>query len=77
VLNFYTKKKDFDDNIAICKNRALYNDALGTQEIYELQLYVDLETTYNNNAYMITSTYHDDSNDLTIYFTYSTLFKDS
>ena len=77
VLNFYTKRKDLNDNTTVCKNQALYDDALRVRKIHELQSYVDSETTYNNNAYTITSTYHDDSSDLTIYSTHSTSFKDS
>jgi uncharacterized protein (DUF1919 family) len=75
--NFFTKKKEFNENIAVCKRQALYDDALNAREIHELRLYVDSETTYDNNAYTITSTYYDDSDDLTIYFTHSTSFNDS
>jgi len=75
--NFFTKKKELNENIVVCKRQALYDDALDAREIHELRLYVDPETTYDNNAYTITSTYHGDSDDLTIYSTHSTSFNDS
>jgi len=76
LLNFFTKGKDSNENAAICKRQALYDDAVSAREMHELRSYVDSETTYDNNAYTITSTYHDDSETLTVYTTHPTLFKD-
>ena len=46
---------------------------LYTREVYKLRLYVNLETTYDNNAYTITLTYYSDFDNLTIYTLYSIL----
>lgn len=54
----------------------MYNDVLRTREIHELRLYVDLGTTYNNNAYTITSTYYGGSKTLIVYTIHPILFKD-
>lgn len=76
LLNFFTKGKDSNENAAICKRQALYDDAVSAREMHELRSYVDSETTYDNNAYTITSTYHGDSETLIVYTTHLTLFKD-
>lgn len=76
LLNFFTKGKGFNDNTEVCKNQALYDDVLDACEIHKLQSYVDSGTTYDNNAYTITSTYHDDSETLIVYTIHFTLFKD-
>lgn len=74
--NFFTKRKEFNENIVVCKRQALYDNTLDVREIHELRLYVDPKTIYDNNAYTITSIYYDDSSNLTIYSTHSTLFND-
>lgn len=76
LLNFFTKRKDSNENAVICKRQALYDDAVSAREMHELRSYVDSETTYDNNAYTITSTYHDDFETLIVYTTHLTLFKD-
>jgi len=52
----------------------LYDDALRVREIHALRLFVNLETTYDNNAYTITSTYHDGFEALKLYTTHRTSF---
>ena len=68
--NFFTEGKGPDGSIAVCKQQALYDGALGARGIHKLRSYVDPETAYDNNTYTITSTYHGGSGDLTIYSTH-------
>ena len=72
LLNFFTKGKELNKNIVVYKRQALYNDALDARGIYKLRLYVDLETTYDNNAYTITSTYYNNTEVLKLYSTHLT-----
>lgn len=74
LLNFFIKKKGPNGNIAIYKRQALYDDALNARGIHKLRLYIEPETAYDNNAYTITSIYHSDSGNLTIYSTHPTPF---
>ena len=57
--NFFTEGKGPSGSGAVCMRQALYDGALGARGIHELRSYVDPETAYDNNAYTITSTYHD------------------
>lgn len=77
VPNFFTEGKGPDGNSAVCKLQALYNGALGARGVHELRSYIAGETSYDNNAYTITSTYQGGTGDLTIYSTHPTLSKDS
>ncbi len=70
--NFFTEGKGLNKNTAVCKRQALYNGALGARKIYKLQLYVNLETAYDNNTYMITSTYYGGTGALKLYSIYLT-----
>ncbi|KAL9133456.1 MAG: hypothetical protein Q9175_005364 [Cornicularia normoerica] len=56
--NFFTEGKGYDGSPVVCERQALYDGALGARGFHELQSYVDGETSYDNNAYTITSTYH-------------------
>lgn len=67
LLNFFMKKKSSKKNTFTCKNQALYDDTLNAWEVHKLRSYVDSEMTYDNNAYAIISTYHDDSETLIMY----------
>jgi len=71
--NFFTKTKDFKKITDVCKRQTLYNGALDARGIHKLRLYIDSETTYNNNAYTIASTYYDNSEALKLYTTHCTL----
>ncbi|KAK3169511.1 hypothetical protein OEA41_008895 [Lepraria neglecta] len=54
-----TEAKGPDGSAPVCELQAMYDGALGARGIHELRSYVDPETAYDNNAYTITSTYHD------------------
>jgi hypothetical protein len=44
----------------MAKRQACYDSALGARDIHELRsIGIDATTAYDNNAYTITSTYHD------------------
>jgi len=77
LSNFFTKTKDFKETIDVCMQQALYNNAMNVRKIYELRLYINLETIYDNNAYTIASTYYDDSKTLKLYITHYTLLINS
>ncbi|KAI9701440.1 MAG: hypothetical protein M1836_001495 [Candelina mexicana] len=70
--NFFTEGKGPNGNMAVCKRQALYNGALGARGIQELRTYIDQETSCDNRAYTITTTYHSGTGDLTIYSTHPT-----
>lgn len=55
---FFAEAKGPNGSIAVCQNQALYDGALGARAVHKLQSYVDPETAHDNNAYTITSTYH-------------------
>ena len=69
---FFTEGKGPNGNTAVCKRQALYDGALGARGIHELRSYIDPETTYDNNAYTITSTYHGGTGALKLYSTHLT-----
>lgn len=77
LLNFFMKGKSSKKNTLTCKNQASYDNALNAREVHKLWSYVDSETTYNNNAYAIISTYHDDSETLIVYTIHVVTFKNS
>lgn len=77
LFNFFTKDKGLDKSTFVCKLQAIYDETLGARRMYKLRLYVDPKTAYNNNAYTITSTYHNDTEDLIIYATYANQFNNS
>ena len=57
--NFFVKEKGPDGSTAVAEPQACYDGALGACGIYKLQSFgTDAATTYDNNAYTITSTYH-------------------
>lgn len=68
--NFFAEGKGPNRNIAVYKNQALYNGALGARKMYKLRSLVDPETAYDNNAYTVTSIYHGGSGTFTIYTTH-------
>lgn len=74
LSNFFTKTKELKETTNVCKRQALYDSAMSAREIHELRLYINLETTYDNNAYTIASTYYDDSKALKLYTTHCTSF---
>lgn len=58
--NFFTEVKGPDGSAAVAKRQACYNGALGARDIHELWSFgADTSSAYDNNAYTITSTYHD------------------
>ena len=73
--NFFMEGKGPNGNTAVCKRQALYDGALGARGIHELRSYMDPQTSYDNNAYTITSTYHGGSGTLNIYTTHPTPFE--
>ena len=61
----------------VYKRQALYNGVLSARGVYKLWSYIDPETSYNDNTYMIASIYHGGSRALKLYITYYTRSTDS
>jgi len=57
--NFFLAAKGPDGSAAVAKRQASYDGALGARGMHSLQSYGESEPTHDNNAYTITSTYHD------------------
>lgn len=57
--NFFLAAMGPDEPPAVAKRQACYNGALGARGIHSLQMYREPRPVYDNNAYTITSTYHD------------------
>ena len=70
--NFFTEAKGSDGSPAVCELQALYDGALGARSVHELRSYVDGETSFDNIAYTITSTYHGGSGSLKLYTNHPT-----
>ena len=70
VPNFFTEAKGPDGSAAVFKRQALYDGAVGARGIHELRSYVDSDTAHDNNAYTISSTYH--NGNLRLYTTHPT-----
>ncbi len=58
--NFFTEAKGPDGSAAVAKRQACFDGALGARGVHKLRLFraEDSENLYDNNAYTITSTYH-------------------
>ncbi|MCJ1342371.1 hypothetical protein MMC31_000553, partial [Peltigera leucophlebia] len=57
--NFFTEVKSLDGSTAVAKRQACYNGALGARGIHKLRSFgTNATIAYGNNAYTITSTYH-------------------
>lgn len=74
--NFFTEGKGPDGRIPVGENQVLYDGALGARGIHELRSYVNPATSYDNNAYTITSTYHSASGLLVLYTSHPTPSED-
>ena len=57
--NFFLEAKGPDGSAAVKTRQACYDGALGARAMQALQNYGQIEPTYNNNAYTLSSTYHD------------------
>ena len=58
--NFFTEAKGPDGSAAVAKRQACFDGALGARGVHKLRLFeADPTLAYDNNAYTITSTYHD------------------
>jgi len=58
--NFFTEAKGPDGSAAVAKRQACFDGALGARGVHRLRSFeADPTLTYDNNAYTITSTYHD------------------
>lgn len=57
--NFFLAAKGPDGSAAVAKRQACYDGALGARGMHSLQLYGRDAPVYDNNAYTMTSTYHD------------------
>ncbi|PGG99224.1 hypothetical protein AJ79_08654 [Helicocarpus griseus UAMH5409] len=58
IPNFFAEGKGPDGSTAVAKRQTLYDGVLGARAILQLQSYKK-ELTYDGNAYVVTSTYHD------------------
>lgn len=58
VPTFFLEGKGPDGSAAVAERQACYDGALGARGIHRLQAYGQDESVYENNAYTITSTYH-------------------
>jgi hypothetical protein len=73
--NFFAEAKGPDGSAAVAKRQAGYNGAIGARGMNAIQKFgPDCGTAQENNAYTITSTYHDGQ--LKIYTSHSTTFTD-
>lgn len=70
--NFFTEAKGPKGASDVCKRQALYDGALGARGIQELRSYVDPNTSCDDNAYTVISTYHGGSGALKLYATHCT-----
>jgi len=77
--NFFTEAKGPDGSAAVAKRQACFDGALGACGVHKLRSYEANPTlAYDNNAYTITSTYHDGTLKLyTVHPTQSTNPKNS
>ncbi|KAI0400469.1 hypothetical protein F4802DRAFT_584711 [Xylaria palmicola] len=66
--NFFLNTKGPDGSLAVAKNQACYEGALGARGMNSLQTYGDPELDSDNKAYTLTSIYHGGT--LTIYASY-------
>ncbi|KAF2276697.1 uncharacterized protein EI97DRAFT_376289 [Westerdykella ornata] len=57
--NFFLAAKGPDGSAAVAKRQACYDGALGARGMHSLQSHGRVEPVYDNNAYTVTSTYHD------------------
>jgi len=58
--NFFTEAKNPDGSAAVAKRQACFDGALSAYGVHKLRSYkADPTLAYDNNAYTITSTYHD------------------
>ncbi|KAF2272254.1 uncharacterized protein EI97DRAFT_386272 [Westerdykella ornata] len=57
--NFFLAAKGPDGSAAVAKRQACYDSALGARGMHSLQSHGRAELVYDNNAYTVTSTYHD------------------
>ncbi|EED12071.1 hypothetical protein TSTA_001420 [Talaromyces stipitatus ATCC 10500] len=57
--NFFLAAKGPDGSASVAKRQACYDDALGARGMHSLQEYGKKETESDNNAYTISSIYHD------------------
>lgn len=57
--NFFVVAKGPDGSTAVAKRQACYDGAIGARGIHQLQSYKQEGSVYDNNAYTISSTYHD------------------
>lgn len=69
ALNFFLEAKRPDRFAAVIKKQACYNSALSARGIQKLQSYKLEKPVYDNNTYIITSTYYDSQ--LKLYTIYS------
>ncbi|CRG92847.1 hypothetical protein PISL3812_09918 [Talaromyces islandicus] len=56
--NFFLEAKGPDGSASVAKRQACYDGALGARGIHSLQTYGEDEPTYDNDAYTLTSIYH-------------------
>lgn len=68
--NFFTEARPPQGEADVVKRQACYNGALGARAMHKLQSYGQTEPVFDNNAYTITSTYH--NGQLLIYATHPT-----
>lgn len=58
ALNFFLAAKGPDGLAAVAKRQACYDGALGARGMHSLQSHGRAEPVYDNNAYTVTSIYH-------------------
>ncbi|EDN02276.1 predicted protein [Histoplasma mississippiense (nom. inval.)] len=56
--NFFLEVKGPDGSLAVATHQACYDGALGARGMHSLRSYEEDESTYDNNTYTLTSTYH-------------------
>lgn len=79
LVNFFTEIKSSDKNVTVTKRQTCLNDVVSDHNMRKLATYEvkNLKTVYDNNAYIITSTYHSVINSLQMYTVHFTQSADS
>ena len=79
LANFFTEVKSSDENVTVAKRQTCFNDVVSDRDMRKLAAYEvkNLKTVYDNNAYIITSTYHSVIDSLQMYTVHFTQSADS
>ena len=61
-LNFFTETKSFDESAIVIKRQVCFDETLSARDIHKLRSFeANFTLTYDNNAYIIISTYNNET----------------